>query len=94
MKSFGSKKNLIKEVKKSHFGKFSDRAEKAMPCYYGPQESLVGFQKIVLLWVQSGKITVSFPYCSNCPNDPKLKIHAKNSAEDPSVISTLCFQLS
>jgi hypothetical protein len=38
-------------VKKCHFGNFIDRAGMAVPCQYGPQEFLAGFQKIFLLWV-------------------------------------------
>ena len=39
--------------------------------------------------LQSGKITVCFPYCPDCPNDPKLQIHVENLAKDPSV-NLLC----
>ena len=34
-------------VKKYHFGNFSDRAQMAVPGWYGPQESLAGFQKLI-----------------------------------------------
>ena len=52
MKSFGSKKFQIHAgIKKCHFGNFADRAGMVVPCKYGPQESLAGFQKFFLLWV-------------------------------------------
>ena len=37
--------------KKWHFGNFSEWAGMAVPCQYGPQESLTGIQKIFLFWV-------------------------------------------
>ena len=54
IKSFDPQKfKLNAGIKKCHFGKFPDRAGMAVPCWFGPQESLTGFQKIFLFWVPS-----------------------------------------
>ena len=38
-----------REVKKCHFGNFSERAGMAVSCQYGPQESLTGYQNFFCL---------------------------------------------
>ena len=43
--------NYMQGLKSAILAIFSDRARMAVPCQYGPQESLVGFQKLFLLWV-------------------------------------------
>ena len=52
MKTFSPKNfKFHEQIKKCHFGNFSDRAGMAWHCQCGPQESLTGFQKFFLLLV-------------------------------------------